>query len=195
MPKRALVLIDIQNDYFPGGKLPLTGIESAADNAAKLLAAARAAGDLVVHVRHEFPTPDAPFFAPGSEGAKIHPQARGLQGEPVVLKHQVNSFRETDLKAILDRHGIEELVICGAMSHMCVDAGVRAASDLGYKCVVVHDACATRDQEFEGTLVSAADVHAAFMSALRFGYARLVSTEEYLAGESGKYDGRPDGAG
>jgi len=181
MPKRALVLIDVQNDYFPGGKWPLEGMDSASDNAAKVLAAARSAGDLVVHVRHEFPTAEAPFFAPGSEGAKIHPKMRGLDGEAVVLKHHVNSFRETDLKAILDRHGVEEVVICGAMSHMCVDAGARAASDLGYQCVVVHDACATRDQEFESAVVPAAQVHAAFMAALRFGYAKLLSTEEYLA--------------
>jgi nicotinamidase-related amidase len=179
--KRALVLIDVQNDYFPGGKWPLSGIESAADNAAKLLAAARAVGDFVVHVRHEFPTADAPFFTPGSEGSKIHPKVRSQGDEPVVLKHRVNAFRETDLKAILDGHGVEEVVICGAMSHMCVDAGTRAASDLGYKCVVVHDACATRDQEFEGTVVPASEVHAAFMAALQFGYAQLVSTEEYLA--------------
>jgi nicotinamidase-related amidase len=184
MPKRALVLIDIQNDYFPGGKWALSGIEAAADNPAQVLAAARAAGDLVVHVRHEFPTADAPFFTPGSEGAQIHPKARGLEGEPVVLKRHVNAFRETDLKAILDRHGIEEVVMCGAMSHMCVDAGTRAASDLGYRCVVVHDACATRDQEFEGVVVPAAEVHAAFMAALRFGYAKLVTTEEYLAGRA-----------
>ena len=181
MPKRALVLIDIQNDYFPGGKWALNGIESAADNAARVLAAARGAGDLVLHVRHEFSTADAPFFAPGSNGAKIHPKVQSLQGEPVVLKHHVNAFRETDLKALLDRHGVEEVVICGAMSHLCVDAGTRAASDLGYRCVVVHDACATRDQEFEGTLVPAAQVHAAFMGALRFGYAKAVTAEEYLA--------------
>ena len=181
MPKRALVLIDVQNDYFPGGRWPLSGIESAADNAAKLLAAARSAGDLVVHIRHEFATADAPFFLPGSAGAMIHPKVRALQGEPVVLKRHVNSFRETNLKAILDDHGVEEVVICGAMSHMCVDAGTRAASDLGYECVVVHDACATRDQEFESTVVPAAEVHAAFMAALRFGYARLISTDEYLA--------------
>ena len=185
VPKRALVLIDIQNDYFPGGKWTLSGIESAADNAARVLAAARAAGDLVVHVRHEFPTADAPFFAPGSDGAKIHPKVKNLEGEPVVLKHHVNAFRETDLKAILDRHGVEEVVICGAMSHMCVDAGTRAASDLGYKCVVVHDACATRDQEFEGAVVPAAQVHAAFMAALKFGYAKAVSTEEHLATNPG----------
>jgi nicotinamidase-related amidase len=182
MPKRALVLIDIQNDYFPGGKWALSGIESAADRAAQVLEAARAAGDLVVHVRHEFATADAPFFAPNSNGAKIHAKVRNLESEPVVLKHHVNSFRETDLKGLLDRHGIEEVVICGAMSHMCVDAGVRAASDLGFKCIVVHDACATRDQEFEGAVVPAAQVHAAFMAALRFGSAKLVSTEEYLAG-------------
>jgi nicotinamidase-related amidase len=186
MPKRALLLIDVQNDYFPGGKWPLSGIETAADNAARLLAAARAAGDIVVHVRHEFPTADAPFFVPGSDGANIHPKVRSIESEPVVLKHQVNSFRETDLKEILDRHGVEEVVICGAMSHMCVDAGARAASDLGYQCVVIHDACATRDQEFEGKVVPAADVHAAFMAALRFGYARLVSTEEYLNSATGR---------
>src|SRR5262249_8622200 len=184
MPKRALVLIDIQNDYFPGGKWTLSGIESAADNAARVLAAARAAGDLVVHVRHEFPTADAPFFAPRSSGAQIHPKVQDREGEPVVLKHHVNSFRETDLKALLDSQGVEVVVICGAMSHMCVDAGARAASDLGYRCVVVHDACATRDQEFEGAVVPAAQVHAAFMAALRFGYARLVTTAEYLAGKA-----------
>jgi nicotinamidase-related amidase len=107
------VLIDIQNDYFPGGRWALSGIESAADNAAKVLAAARAAGDLVVHVRHEFPTADAPFFAPGSDGPKIHPKVHAAEGEPVVLKHQVNAFRETDLKATLDRHGVEEVASAG----------------------------------------------------------------------------------
>ena len=86
-----------------------------------------------VHVRHEFPTADAMFFAPGSEGAKIHTKVQNLEGEPVVQKHHVNSFREMDLKAILDRHGVEAVVICGAMSHMCVDAGARAASDLDSK--------------------------------------------------------------
>jgi nicotinamidase-related amidase len=185
MARRALVLIDVQNDYFAGGKWPLKGMDLAADNAARLLSAARMAGDLVVHVRHEFPNADAPFFAPNSEGAQIHSTARSLDGEPVVLKHHVNSFRETDLKAILDQHGVEEVVICGAMSHMCVDAGTRAASDLGYRCVVVHDACATRDQEFHGTVVRAVDVHAAFMAALGFGYAKLVSTAEHLAGADG----------
>ncbi|MBY0522537.1 MAG: isochorismatase family protein [Gemmataceae bacterium] len=73
-----------------------------------------------------------------------------------------------------------------------MDAGTRAASDLGYQCVVVHDACATRDQVIEGTVVPTAAVHAAFMAALRFGYARLVSTEQYLTGIRAGKEHSPD---
>ena len=185
MPKRALVLIDIQNDYFPGGRWALSGIESAADNAARVLAAARAAGDLVVHVRHEFPTPDAPFFAPGSDGAKIHPKVRAADSEPVVLKHHVNAFRETDLKALLDRNGVEEVVICGAMSHMCIDATARAAFDHGFKCTVAEDACATRALEFGGRTLPARDVHAAFMAALAVPYAKIAGADACVAALGG----------
>ena len=180
MSKRALIVIDIQNDYFPGGKWTLEGMDGAADNASRLIAAARTRGDLVVHVRHEFPTADAPFFAPGSPGAQIHPKVQPAGDEAVVLKHQINAFRDTDLKAILDRNGIEEVTIIGAMSHMCIDAGVRAANDLGYTVTVVHDACASRDQEFNGQTVPAAQTHAAYMAALGFGYARTLSTAEFL---------------
>ncbi|CAF1078710.1 unnamed protein product [Adineta ricciae] len=178
--QRALLLVDIQNDYFPNGKWTLHGMDAAADNAARLLAAARAAGDLVVHIRHEFPTADAPFFTPGSKGAEIHEKVQNREDEDVVLKNQVNSFRDTKLKEILDRNGIRDLVICGAMSHMCVDAVTRAANDFGYKCVLIHDACASRDLEFNGVQVPAEHAHAAFMAALGFAYAKLVSTEEFL---------------
>lgn len=180
MSARALIVIDIQKDYFPGGRWELSGMEAAADNAGRLLAAARQAGDLVVHVRHEFPTSDAPFFAPGSAGAQLHPKVRNLGDETVVLKHQINSFQGTQLQEILDRQGIQEVVICGAMSQLCVDATTRASHDLGYQCTVVHDACASRDMEFNGVTVPAAQVHAAFMAALKFGYAKSVSTDEYL---------------
>ncbi len=181
MKTRALLVIDLQNDYFPGGKWELSGIEAAAGNAAKLIEAARAAGDPIFHVRHEFPVAEAPFFVVGSEGAKHHESVRPLAGETVLLKHQVNAFRDTDLRSRLDSKGIEEVVICGAMSHMCIDAVTRAAADYGYWVTLVHDACATRDVEFDGVTVPAAQVHAAFMSALSFAYADTVSTEAYLS--------------
>lgn len=181
MSKQALIVVDIQNDYFPEGKWPLAGVHAAADNAARLIEAFRQAGDLVVHIRHEFTSDSAPFFTPGSEGAKLHPKVLNRPDEPVVLKHFVNSFRETELKSILDSHGIEQLVVVGSMSHMCIDGITRAGTDMGYSVTVIHDACASRDLEFNGLVVPAAQVHAAFMAALAFAYASVVSTEECLA--------------
>jgi len=180
MAKQALIVVDIQNDYFPQGKWPLVGADAAADNAVRVLKAFREAGDSVVHIRHEFTSEEAPFFTPGSEGAKLHPKVLNLANEPVVLKHFVNSFRETELKSILDEQEIKELVVVGSMSHMCVDGITRAAADFGYSVTVIHDACATRDLEFNGLTVPAAHVHAAFMSALGFAYANVVATDEFL---------------
>jgi nicotinamidase-related amidase len=180
MTKKALIVVDIQNDYFPDGKWPLAGAEAAADNAARIIAAARTAGDLVVYIRHEFTGENAPFFEAGSEGAQIHPKVLNRPDEHVVVKNHVNSFRETDLKQVLDANGITEVVIVGSMSHMCVDGITRAASDFGYKVTVVHDACASRDLEFNGVRVPAAHVHAAFMAALGFAYATIRSTDDYV---------------
>ena len=179
MSKRAVVIVDLQNDYWPSGKWPLVGIEQAAANAAKVIQNARAAGDAVFHVRHEFEGPGAPFFAPGTEGAEINSTVRPLEGEPVIVKNHPNAFRNTDLKRMLDDKGIEEVVVVGAMSHMCIAATTRAASDYGYATIVVHDACATRDVEFDGVTVPAAQVHAANMGALAFAHGRVVSASQY----------------
>ena len=145
MTKRATIAVDIQNDYFSGGKFPLDGMDEAAEKARTVLDAARARGDLIVHVRHEFADASAPFFHPGSEGADINPVAAPQGDELVVTKNQVNAFKDTDLDRILKDNGIEQVVIVGAMSHMCIDAATRAASDLGYQTTVIADACATRD--------------------------------------------------
>ncbi|MBV4483765.1 cysteine hydrolase family protein [Pseudomonas khavaziana] len=184
MAKQALILIDIQNDYFPQGKWPLDGVEAAADKAAQVLQAFRQAGDAVIHVRHEFEGADAPFFTPGSEGAHLHAKVLNEGDEPVVLKHFVNAFRQTNLRTLLEQRSITEVVVVGSMSHMCVDAVVRAAADLGYKVTVIHDACATRDQEFNGQVIPAAQVQGAYMAALAFGYAGVVSADEFLKAQA-----------
>jgi nicotinamidase-related amidase len=101
-----------------------------------------------------------------------------LEGEPVVVKHQINSFRDTELNKVLKEQGVEKLIIVGAMSHMCIDAVTRAATDLGYECHVAHDACTTLDMEFNGVKVPAAHVHAAFMAALSFGYCNVATASE-----------------
>lgn len=183
MSKTALLLIDFQNDYystFEGAKWALSDTEKAAENAATLLAKFRQQGLPVVHVRHEFPTNDAPFFLPESQGAQIHISVAPQNDEAVILKHQINSFRDTNLKSVLDELAVDKLIIVGAMSHMCIDAATRAAVDFGYDCHVAHDACATLDLEFNGVTVPASQVHNAFMAALSFGYCNVESTETLL---------------
>lgn len=181
MAKEALILIDIQNDYFPGGKWTLDGIEAATDNAARLLAKARERGDLVVHVRHEFESADAPFFAPGSHGAQIHVKVLPTADEVVVLKHQVNAFRDTELKKVLDEQAVKAITIVGAMSHMCIDSATRAAADHGYQVTVAHDACATLGLTFAEHSIPAEQVHGAAMAALAFAFARVQDTASLLA--------------
>jgi len=176
---KALLLIDIQNDYFPGGDMELVGIDQASSRAAELLGMFRDKGGPLVHVKHVFADPAAPFFRAGSPGIEIHSSVAPLEGEAVVTKANVNAFLETELKEILDRQGVDELVIAGAMSHMCIEGTSRAAADLGYKCQVIHDACATRDQEFNGHTVPAADVHGTAMSTLGFAYAEVLSLGEW----------------
>jgi len=180
MSKRAVVVVDIQNEYSPSGKLPLVGIADAVANAAKVIAAARAKGDEVIYIRHEGAGAEAPIFTPGSTGVEINPAVQPAKGEPVIVKHYPNSFRDTELKQLLDAKGIKDVVIVGAMSHMCIDATSRAAADFGFNTTIVHDACATRDLEFKGATVPAAQVHAAFMAGLAFAYGKVTTTREYL---------------
>ncbi|MDR9836743.1 cysteine hydrolase family protein [Herbaspirillum huttiense] len=181
MKKRGLIVVDLQNEYLPTGKLPLSGIEAASANAAKVITDARAKGVPVFHIRHEFANNEAPVFVPGTDGVEIQPAVAPVGDEPVIVKNYINSFRETDLKRQLDANGVGEVVVVGAMSHMCVDAVVRAAADMGYPVTVLHDACATLDLEFNGVTVPAAQVHAAMMAAFAFGYGTVKSSSEYLS--------------
>jgi nicotinamidase-related amidase len=180
MSKTGLLLIDVQNDYFQDGRFPLEGMEAASVQAARLLAAFRRAGLPVIHVRHENPSAEAPFFRPGTAGAEIHASVAPEGDESVVVKQHPNSFLGTNLGELLDARGIRRLAIVGAMSNMCIDAGTRAAADLGYECLVAEDACAAMTIAFQGTTVPARSVHAAFMGALGLGYAKVAAASALL---------------
>jgi len=170
---RALVVVDIQNDYFPGGANPLDGPEAAAGKARSLLDAFRASGEPIVHVKHIWDAPDALYLRPGTPGGEINDAVRPDPGEAVVEKAFPNAFLETPLDRRLKDAGVDQLLVCGMMTSMCVDATVRAAVDLGYDVAVAHDACATMALEFGDRRVAAADVHAAFLAALADGYASV----------------------
>jgi nicotinamidase-related amidase len=176
----ALLLIDIQNDYFPGGKMELAGSLEASRRARQLLSSFRDRKMPVVHVQHLSTRAGATFFVPGTPGVEIQEGVSPLPGETVIQKSYPNSFRATPLLDRLQENGVGHVVIAGMMTHMCVDSTVRAAFDLGLECTVVHDACATRALSFGERLVPAEEVHAAFLAALKGAFARVVSSEEFL---------------
>jgi nicotinamidase-related amidase len=172
--KAALILVDIQKDYFPGGRMELVGMKEASENAREMLRFFREKKWPIFHIQHIAVKDGATFFLPNSQGMDIHENVTPISNEPVIQKHHPNSFLNTKLHEELLKAGIESVVICGAMSHMCIDATTRAAADLGFQCTVVHDACATKDLTFGGKAVPADMVHGAVMAALQSVYAKVM---------------------
>ena len=177
---QALLIIDVQNDYFEGGSMTLEGAEKAVLNVRKMLEKFRTEKKTVIHIQHVATSTKATFFLPGTFGCEIHEQVRPLESEKLIVKHFPNSFRETDLLHYLKENQVTGLVLCGMMTHMCVDATTRAANDLGFSCVLIGDACATRNLDFDGQTVQAADVQNAFLSALNNTYATVIKADQFL---------------
>ena len=178
--KTSLLLIDIQNDYFDGGTMTLVNADKASENAKLILENFRKLSLPVIHIRHIATKPDATFFLPDTYGSEIHKNVLPIENEKVIIKHYPNSFRETELLESLKETEITDLVICGMMTHMCVDATVRAAKDFGFNCTLIGDACATKELEINDEKVKAVDVHNAFLAALKSTYATIISTNDYL---------------
>jgi nicotinamidase-related amidase len=188
--KSALLMVDIQNDYFPGGRMELVEPLEAARHAYQLLQCFREHGQYHVHIQHVSTRPGATFFLPGDRGADIHESVAHFEGEPLVLKHYPNAFRETNLLDLLRGQKVERLVISGMMTHMCVDATARAAADLGYQIMVAEDACATRDLTYGDTTIPAQHVHKAFMAALT-SYGHVLTSEEVIVRLAAQLSGAP----
>lgn len=167
----ALLIIDIQNFYFPGGKSELVEPEKAAKNAALLLDKFRKEQLPVIFIGHR-----------ADSQSEINDLVRPLPGEKVIYKDAVNSFLGTNLLDYLKVDKIKSLVICGMQTHMCVEAATRAASDLGFNCTLIYDACATKDLVFEGRVVKAADVQYSTLNTLK-NYARVITTKEFIESE------------
>ena len=169
MDSTALIIIDIQDFYFPGGAAELVEPEKAAEQAKILINHFRENKGLVVHVKHDF-----------SPGGEIHQLVKPLDNEKVFTKKEVNAFLNTGLNETLKQNHIKYLVLSGMQTHMCLEAATRAAHDFGYNCTIVEDACATKDLSFKGKTIKASDVHASFMAALSVPYAQVMTTSETL---------------
>ena len=164
----ALIIIDIQNFYFPGGASELVEPEKAAKQAKILLSYFRDNKGLVVHIKHDF-----------SPGGEIHQLVKPLDNEKIFTKKEVNAFLNTGLNEYLQFQNIKYVTLCGMQTHMCLEAGTRAAHDFGYNCTVVEDACATRDLKFGEVTVKAKDVHYSTLATLK-SYAKVVNLKEFL---------------
>ena len=178
--KTALLVIDFQKDHFPGGKHPLVHALEAAKKAYMILQCFREHGGHHIHIQHISRKPDAAFFISGDRGTDIHDSVAHFEGEPIVYKHEPNAFLNTELLELLKSWEIERLVVCGMMTHLDVDATVRAASEFGFQVVVAEDACATRDLTHGETLVPADFVQKSFFAAFK-SYGKVMKSEEILA--------------
>lgn len=176
----ALVMLELQNDYFPNGRVPLEKSLDACAKAETILNACRNKKIDVIHVQHISTQPDASYFLPCTNGANFHPSVQPIKNETIIKKHYPNSFKDTSLLNHLNKHQIKHLVICGMMTHAAIDATVRAAYDLGFSCTVIHDACAARQLEFNHTAIATQQVHHAFLAALQPSYATVMSSEEFI---------------
>ncbi len=178
--KTALIIIDIQNDYFENGSNPLVGSKQASIKARMILDKFRNTNLPIIHIQHLSIRPNSTFFIPDTFGAEININVKPQENEKVITKYFPNAFIKTDLLDYLKDNAIENLVICGMMTHMCVDSTVRAAKDFGFNIVLIEDACATKDLEVNGQFVKAIDVQNSFLGALNYYFATLKTSEAYL---------------
>ncbi|SEO59427.1 cysteine hydrolase family protein [Acinetobacter sp. yr461] len=177
--KQALLIIDVQNDYFKNGKMELVGPDQALEKIKQLEQYFSEKNLPIIYVQHINP-PQASFFQENTDGVLLHPELNIHDAALIVIKHYPNSFLETNLDELLKAHQIEQLVITGMMTHICIDSGTRAAKELGYQPILIGDATATRDLSYDGKTVKAEDVQTAFLAALSM-FAPVQSTSDFLA--------------
>lgn len=177
--KKALIVIDLQNDYFPGGKMELDNTSEVLKNTNTLIQYARKKEYKIYFIQHIAIKENAPFFLPDTKGAELH-EKLDIQNDAVIVKNYPNSFQKTTLEKELLKENIKDLIICGAMTHMCIDTTVRAAFDLGYKSTVVSDCCATKELKFEEKIIKSEDVQNSFLAALNGTFCDIYNTNDLI---------------
>jgi len=178
--KLGLVLIDIQKDYFKGGKNELYHPEEAAKHAKLVLSFFRENNLPVFHVQHISTSKEAGFFIPQTDGVDIYKDVYPTRQEFVITKHTPDSFFQTKLNDALENQNVKHLVICGMMTHMCIDTTVRAARNFGYNITLIEDACATKDLCWGKSTIPALLVQKAFLSALSGSFAEIKTAKQWI---------------
>lgn len=175
MSERALIVIDVQNDYFPGGAWALPGATAALPRIQRLIERARERSEPVVFIQHVTPE-GSPVFAKGSHGGELHAELDVRPEDSRFTKAHPSSFQETGLQDFLQQAGIRALDICGFMTQMCCDTTTREAYARGYTVRLFTDACAAKDLVVDGETLPAELVHKVSLGALAR-FAKLVRTD------------------
>lgn len=184
-PKRALIVIDVQNEYF-AGKLPITypDVRHSLANIGRAMDAASAAGIPIVVVEHLLPA-GASVFARGSAGAALHPAVAGRPHDHRVEKTMASAFAGTDLAAWLRARDIDTLTVVGYMTHNCDDSTVRQAAHEGWKVEFLHDAAGALPYANAAGVASAEEIHRVFMVVMHTGFAAVATTDQWLQALAG----------
>lgn len=144
---KALLVIDLQNDYFPGGKFPLWNTEAVLGNTGRAIEKANAQGIPVIIIQHIAKQGLAPFFNEGTPGAEIHPCILAAAPDaPIVVKEFADSFEKTTLEETLAKLAATELLVCGMMTQNCVTHTAISKAAEKYSVCVLVDCCTTVDE-------------------------------------------------
>lgn len=177
--KRALLVIDVQNEYFTG-QLPVTYPSGSLDNITKAIKAAHANNIPVIVIQHTAPQEDSKTFKKGTEEWKLHPRMAGERYDHLIEKNLPGSFTGTDLEAWLRERDIETLVIAGYMTQMCCDTTARQAFHLGFSVEFLSDATGTLQiSNYAGT-IRAEELHRAILVTQAMKFSKVLSTEDWL---------------
>jgi nicotinamidase-related amidase len=182
MPKRALIVIDVQNEYFADGALPISDppSETSLANIGRAMDAAAASGVPVIVVRHGDSEPGAASFATGSKTWQLHPEIGRRAHDHLIEKTLPGSFTGTSLGDVLDEAGVDTVSITGYMTHMCVDTTARQAAHRGMSVEILHDATGSLSLENSGGSASGEELHRATLVAQGQFFADVLSTDDWL---------------
>ena len=181
MPKRALIVIDVQNEYFDGA-LPISDppTDTSLANIGRAMDAAAAADVPVIVVQHADADPDAPIFREGSHAWELHPDIAARPHDHLVRKELPGSFTGTELGDILTAAGVDTVSITGYMTHMCVDTTSRQAAHRGLAVEILSDATGTLPLENSGGAAAGEELHRATLVAQGQFFADVLTTDEWL---------------
>ena len=138
----------------------------------------------VFHIQHISTSKEAGFFIRGTSGVDIYNEVCPIEQELVITKHTPDSFFQTRLKKTLEDNNISHLVICGMMTHMCIDTTVRAARNFGYNVTLIEDACTTKDLVWGKNIIPASTVQRTFMASLNKTFADIMTADQWIKGQS-----------